>query len=341
MTTFLEMRGVTKVFGSGPTSTTAVADFSHAIDEQSPSITAIAGESGSGKSTIARLFLGFEKPTSGEVLYRGKNVQNLSGDERRTFRREIQAIFQDPFGVYNPFYKIDHLLRVPIKSFKLASSRSDADDQIERALQTVGLNPNDVLGRYPHQLSGGQRQRVTIARALLLRPKLILADEPVSMVDASMRATILESLLTLYREYRISFIYITHDLTTAYQIAQELIVLYRGAIAEAGPVANVVREPQHPYTQLLIRSIPSPDPDKPWGEDAALMADPSEHLSTQGCRFAARCPFVMPECRVVEPPRYHVNDSAVSCYLYKDRPIVTDEELLAISGRGSSQTAAD
>jgi peptide/nickel transport system ATP-binding protein len=341
MTAFLEMRGVTKIFGSGQTSTTAVSDFSHSIDEQIPSITAIAGESGSGKSTIARLLLGFEKPTTGQVLYRGKDVQNLSGDERRTFRREIQAIFQDPFGVYNPFYKIDHLLQTPLKTFKLAKNRSDADDQIDLALQTVGLNPNDVLGRYPHQLSGGQRQRITIARALLLRPKLILADEPVSMVDASMRATILESLLTLYREYRISFIYITHDLTTAYQIAQQLIVLYRGAIAEAGPVANVVRDPQHPYTQLLIRSIPSPDPDKPWGEDAALLSDPSEHLSTQGCRFAARCPFVMPECRVIEPPRYHVNDSAVSCYLYKDRPVVTDEELMSISGQGSIQSAAD
>ncbi|MGH2549957.1 MAG: ABC transporter ATP-binding protein [Thermomicrobiales bacterium] len=341
MTAFLEMRGVTKIFGSGSTSTTAVSDFSHSIDEQIPSITAIAGESGSGKSTIARLLLGFEKPTLGQVLYRGKDVQNLNGDERRTFRREIQAIFQDPFGVYNPFYKIDHLLKTPLKTFKLAKSRSDVDDQIDLALQTVGLNPNDVLGRYPHQLSGGQRQRITIARALLLRPKLILADEPVSMVDASMRATILESLLTLYREYRISFIYITHDLTTAYQIAQQLIVLYRGAIAEAGPVASVVRDPQHPYTQLLIRSIPSPDPDKPWGEDAALLADPSEHLSTQGCRFAARCPFVMPECRVTEPPRYRVNDSAVSCYLFKDRPVVTDEELMSISGCGSIQSAAD
>lgn len=335
MTAFLEMRDVTKVFGSGPTSTTAVADFSHAIDEQIPTITAIAGESGSGKSTIARLLLGFEKPTSGEVLYRGKNVQNLNGEERRTFRREVQAIFQDPFGVYNPFYKIDHLLKVPLKQFKLAKTRAEIYDQIERALQTVGLNPNDVLGRYPHQLSGGQRQRVTIARALLLRPKLILADEPVSMVDASLRATILESLLTLYRDYRISFIYITHDLTTAYQIAQQLIVLYRGAIAEAGPVINVVRDPQHPYTQLLIRSIPSPDPDKPWGEDAALLADPSEHPSTQGCRFASRCPFVMPECRVTEPPRYLVNDSAVSCYLYRDRPEVSREELIAISGNSS------
>ncbi len=339
MSAFLEMRNVSKIFGGGPTATTAVADFSHVIDDDAPTITAIAGESGSGKSTIARLLLGFEKPTMGEVLYRGKDVQRLNGDERRTYRREVQAIFQDPFGVYNPFYKIDHLLRVPIKTFKLARNRQDADEQIARALQTVGLNPGDVLGRYPHQLSGGQRQRITIARALLLRPKLILADEPVSMVDASMRATILESLLTLYREYRISFIYITHDLTTAYQIAQQLIVLYRGAIAEAGPVAKVVREPQHPYTQLLIRSIPSPDPDKPWGEDAAMLADPSEHQSTQGCRFAARCPFVMPECREVEPPRYLVNDSAVSCYLYKDRPEVSREELVAISGTGSVTVA--
>lgn len=335
MSAFLEMRGVTKVFGSGEKSTTAVSDFTHVIDDQAPTITAIAGESGSGKSTIARLILGFEEPTHGQVLYRGTPVQSLSGDQRRQFRREVQAIFQDPFGVYNPFYKIDHLLEVPIQTFKLATSRQDGREQIHRALQTVGLNPADVLGRYPHQLSGGQRQRITIARALLLRPKLILADEPVSMVDASLRATILESLLTLYREFNISFIYITHDLTTAYQVAKQLIVLYRGTLVEAGPVTDVVRHPQHPYTQLLIQSIPSPDPDKPWGEDAVAATDPAEAAHSSGCPFASRCPFVMDICREAMPPRYKVGNAAVTCYLYRDHPTVPDDELVQIAGRQS------
>lgn len=331
MTPVLEMRDVTKVFGSGETATIALSDFSTEIHEDAPTITAIAGESGSGKSTLARLLLGFEEPTHGEVLYRGQNLKSLSRGEHQNFRREVQAIFQDPFGVYNPFYKIDHVLTTPIKSFKLASSRQDAADQIERALRTVGLNPADVLGRYPHQLSGGQRQRITIARALLLRPKLILADEPVSMVDASLRATILESLLTLYRDFHISFMYITHDLTTAYQIAEELIVLYRGAMVEAGPVTEVVRNPRHPYTQLLIQSIPSPDPDKPWGDVSAN--DQRDAPVDVGCRFAPRCPFVMDECRVKEPPRFHVGNAAVACYLFKDQPVVTREELISITGK--------
>ncbi|MEA2514158.1 MAG: hypothetical protein QOJ59_3645, partial [Thermomicrobiales bacterium] len=163
MLPFIEARNVTKVFGHGEGATVALSDFSYAIDEGTPSITAVAGESGSGKSTLARLLLGFTNPTRGDVLYRGKNLRGLSRQERQDFRREVQAVFQDPFGVYNPFYKVDHLLTTPVKSFKLANSRADARRQIEAALETVGLNPDEILGRYPHQLSGGQRQRVTIA----------------------------------------------------------------------------------------------------------------------------------------------------------------------------------
>ena len=179
-------------------------------------------------------------------------------------------IFQDPFEAYNPFYRVDHVLETPVAEFRacgLHGARRGA--LIEETLRAVGLRPEETLGRYPHQLSGGQRQRIMVARALLIRPRVIIADEPVSMVDASLRATILASLRELHDEFGISLIYITHDLTTAYQISQNVIVLYRGLVAEAGDVEKVVGDPKHPYTRLLIGSIPYPDPDRAWkGEEA-------------------------------------------------------------------------
>ncbi|MGB3328071.1 MAG: dipeptide/oligopeptide/nickel ABC transporter ATP-binding protein, partial [Thermomicrobiales bacterium] len=187
----LEMRNVSQIFGNPEKGgTIALNDMTFAIPEDKPIFTSLVGESGSGKTTFARLLLGFQHPTKGEILYRGKNLSSLSGTESRAFRHEVQAVFQDPFEVYNPFYKIDHLLDVPIRKFKLASSKAEARTMMEEALVAVGLDPRVTLGRYPHQLSGGQRQRITVARALLLKPKVIIADEPVSMVDASLRASI-------------------------------------------------------------------------------------------------------------------------------------------------------
>jgi len=268
----LELRNVSMVYGGGLFSrrqVTALADFSLVIEEQQPTITAVVGASGSGKTTMARLLLGLETPTSGEVLYRGKDLRRCSHQERRAFRREVQAIFQDPFGVYNPFYTVDHVLTTPVAKFKLATSRQEGRRLIEQALRAVGLRPEETLGRYPHQLSGGQRQRTMVARTLLLRPKVIVADEPVSMVDASLRVTVLGNLLQLKQDYGISLVYITHDLATAYQISDRIIVLHRGRVVETGDPEQVVKHPQHPYTKLLIGSVPLPDPNHPWGEDAA------------------------------------------------------------------------
>jgi peptide/nickel transport system ATP-binding protein len=254
------------------------------------------------------MLLGFLSPTSGEVTFHGSDLKKISGASQRQFRREVQAIFQDPFEVYNPFYKVDHLLEVPIRKFKLASGRGQARGMMEDALRTVGLRPEDTLGRYPHQLSGGQRQRITVARALLLKPRLIIADEPVSMVDASLRATILESLRKLHEEFDISFLYITHDLTTAYQVSDNIIVLYRGTVAETGDVEHVIKDPQHPYTQLLISSIPQPDPDRRWGGEVATPT---------------RCPHVMDICREQPPPLFKTADHrAVSCFLYRDAEVL-------------------
>ena len=264
----LELRNVSRVFGGGglfsQRQVVALKDFSFALDADTPTITAIVGESGSGKTTMARLVLGLELPSSGRVLYQGKDLARLSGREWREFRRGVQAIFQDPFGVYNSFYKVDHVLTTPLRKFGLASSPDEARRLIEQALRAVGLKPEDTLGRYPHQLSGGQRQRTMVARTLLLRPKVIVADEPVSMIDASLRATVLGNLLQLKRQFGISLIYITHDLTTAYQISDRIVVLYHGEVVEEGEPEQIVNHPQHPYTRLLINSIPEPDPDHAW-----------------------------------------------------------------------------
>ena len=265
----LELRSVSKVYGGGlfqKHSTVALKDFSLAIAPAPATIVAVVGESGSGKTTMSRLLLGLENPTSGEVRYNGKDLRHATRSERRAARRDLQAIFQDPFGVYNAFYRVDHVLTTPIAKFKLAKSRAEARRMIEGALEAVGLRPELTLGRFPHQLSGGQRQRIMVARTLLLRPKVIVADEPVSMIDASLRVTVLNNLLKLKNEYGISLIYITHDLATAYQISDRIVVLNRGEVVEEGDPEQIVKHPQHPYTRLLIGSIPLPDPKRRWGD---------------------------------------------------------------------------
>jgi oligopeptide/dipeptide ABC transporter ATP-binding protein len=330
MTALLEARHVTKVFGGGlfdRTKTVALEDFSMTIGDDSPSITAVVGESGSGKTTLARLLLGVTWPTTGSVLYKGKDLRKLSSAESRGFLNDVQVIFQDPFEVYNPFYRVDHVLTTPIDFMKLAPSRTEKWRMIEQALETVGLRPEETLGRYPHQLSGGQRQRVMVARALILKPRIILADEPVSMIDASLRATVLGSLQRFKEEFGISILYITHDLTTAYQIADNIIVLYRGAVAEAGSVDLVVRNPSHPYTRLLVNSIPVPNPDQPWAAEAA-PAFPGRQRSRESCKFADRCPAAMNKCLQQPPPLYQTDPQrTAACFLYEGAPILNTEEM--------------
>jgi oligopeptide/dipeptide ABC transporter ATP-binding protein len=333
MTALLEARGVTKVFGGGlfdKRKTVALEDFSMGVENEPPSILAVVGESGSGKTTLARLLLGLVGPTEGSVLYRGTDLRKLKGAQRKQFLRDVQVIFQDPYEVYNPFYHVEHVLETPIAKFGLANSRSEAHSLIEETLRAVGLRPEETLGRYPHQLSGGQRQRIMVARALLIRPRLIIADEPVSMVDASLRATILGSLRELNRDFGISLIYITHDLTTAYQISENIIVLYRGSVAEVGDVEKVVSTPKHPYTQLLVGSVPLPDPDRQWHAEPPPSAEAKIAAATPhpGCAFAARCPDAMPVCRQFKPPLYQIDEyRAAACYLYEGKPELSKDEI--------------
>jgi peptide/nickel transport system ATP-binding protein len=345
MSALLEVQHVTKVFGGGLFSrnrNVALENFSLAIASEPPTITAVVGESGSGKTTLARILLGLETPTEGQVLYQGKDLRELSTAEWHSFRRDVQVVFQDPFEVYNPFYKVDHVLSTPIAKFGLASSRQERQRLIEEALEAVGLRPENTLGRRPHQLSGGQRQRVMVARALLLRPRLIVADEPVSMIDASLRATVLGNLRQLNEEFGISVIYITHDLTTAYQISENIIVMYSGSVAEAGDIDLVVKQPQHPYTQLLIGSVPQPDPDRRWNTEAATGSSTAPTNGSACCKFVGRCPHAMPKCAEDMPPLFQTDPHRLAaCYLHEESPALQAEEMASVFvGRGEGADSA-
>ncbi len=333
MTALLEARRLTKVYGGGlfnkSKALVALDDLSLAIEDAPPTITAVVGESGSGKTTFKRLLLGLSEPTTGEVLYRGVDLRRLDRDQRRQFLRDVQAIFQDPDEVYNPFYKIDHVLQAPVANFGLASSKAQALALIEQALVSVGLRPEETLGRYPYQLSGGQRQRIMVARSLIMSPRLIIADEPVSMVDASLRATIIDTLRDLNRRLGISIIYISHDLTTAYQLSENIVVLYRGGVAEAGAIDRVVQQPEHPYTRLLIGAVPLPDPKRPWGHVENVVEETEKvRAERKGCLFANRCPHRMPMCDEARPPQFQTAPHHVTaCYLYRESSATTSTTL--------------
>ena len=273
----LEFKDVSKSYGA----VAALHPMSFALDGDVPQIISIVGQSGSGKSTMGSLMLGFNQPSSGQVLYEGRDVARLSPAQSLDFRKNVQAVFQDPYACFNPFYRVEHALKFPFKRFGLAQSEDHSQKAMEDACVAVGLDPDLILRRYPHQLSGGQRQRLIVARALMLSPKLLIADEPVSMVDASLRASILKNIYDLKDKHGISILYITHDLATAYHVSDYVIVLYHGRVAEAGPPAQVIGDPQHPYTQLLIDSIPWPDMNRPWGEARADGDQEPEQMRQQ------------------------------------------------------------
>jgi len=333
----LELDGVEKSYGA----VKALRPLSLRFDEGRAPIVAVAGESGSGKTTLASLLLGFTEPSSGAVRYRGERLAALKGRARRDYRREVQAVFQDPFAVYNPFYRVDHALTEPLRLFDIASSRAQARELMEEACRKVGLNPDDTLGRFPHQLSGGQRQRLMIARALMLKPKLLVADEPVSMIDASLRAMVLSSLRDLNRALSIPIVYITHDLATAYHLADAILVLYRGEIVEAGPAEVVIGAPSHPYTKLLVGSIPWPDPDIPWGAGQPILKDSGAGRAADACVFAGRCPSVRDDCVERRPRLVRSASGAISrCVLPSDQTPFPDEALSGMLGLASAPSQA-
>jgi len=314
----LELRNVSKTFASGflfKKRIVAVDKVSFGIPGGKPIVFVLAGESGSGKSTIAKIILRFIKPDEGEIFYRGRNILSFNSKELFLYRKEVQAVFQDPYSALNSIYPVDHILSITAKKMRVDQNR-DIDDVIDEALISVGLRPEEVRGKYPYQLSGGQRQRILLARALIPRPRLIVADEPVSMLDASLRAEILNLMIDLKNKHGASFLYITHDLSTASYVGDLMAILYRGTLVEIGTVDDIINDPLHPYTQLLMISIPIPDPSKRWQERIATPEFSAFRGLVSGCKFYERCPLRREDCRKAPPSLRKVGGRYVACYLY-------------------------
>jgi peptide/nickel transport system ATP-binding protein len=315
MEKLLEIDRLTKVFSLGSmisrVKITATDNVSFYI--KPAEIFALAGESGCGKTTAARMILGFEEPTSGVIVHNGKKAKK---NEKVWFTQGIQAIFQDPFGTFNPLRIVDRYFFETIQNYKLAKNKKVAIDLIDQKLKAVGLSYEEFAGKYPSEFSGGQLQRISIARALLTDPALLIADEPVSMVDASLRMSIVNLFKKLKEEFGVSVLYITHDLATAYYMSDRIAIMFRGNIVEMGPVEKVLMDPKHPYTRLLRESIPEADPKKRWDKTVTLSELEHEEYLREGCKFAGRCPLVMDICKQEVPADIYVDDVLVKCYKY-------------------------
>jgi peptide/nickel transport system ATP-binding protein len=320
----LEVKNLTKRFavGSGIRRRAQVYAVDDVSFELRPGrITALVGESGSGKSTVARLLARLHEPSGGEVLFEGSDVSRVH--KRRDvlhYRSQVQMIFQDPFGSLNPVKMVRHHVERPLRIHRIVPS-AQVEARVHELLQTVGLvPPEDIAAKYPHELSGGQRQRVAIARALAVEPKIVLADEPISMLDVSIRIGILNLMMKLKEERGIAFLYVTHDLASARYVADDILVMYAGQIVEHGPIEEVLSAPLHPYTRLLLESVPDPAAKSQQIElrkgDASAAVDPGE-----GCRFRARCPLAIEVCSQTTPQLVEARSGhAARCHVTAPAP---------------------
>lgn len=292
----------------------AVDDVSFTV--KSGETLGLVGESGCGKSTTGRSLLRLIEPTSGEINFDGTNVMSLSTDAMRKMRRDMQIVFQDPFASLNPRHNIKKILEEPLIVHGLGSS-AERKKRVQEMLEIVGLSSYHA-SRYPHQFSGGQRQRIGIARALMLKPKLIVADEPVSALDVSIQSQVLNLMQDLQREFGLTYLFIAHDLSVVRHISDRVGVMYLGRIVELTTSSQLYSNPLHPYTKALLSAVPSPDPDAV-RERVILQGDvPSPAKPPSGCTFHTRCPHVTEECRTVRPEFADTGDGHfVACHLYK------------------------
>jgi len=307
MAPILEVRNLTRQFGKGKETVTAVDSISFAIE---PGETVcLVGESGCGKSTTGRMVAGLIEATSGEVIFEGTNIKRLDSAAFRRYRQSVQIIHQDPYSSLNPTQTIRQIITAPLLRHKKVPNKAAAERRALELLEVVDLTPaRDVIDKYPHQLSGGQRQRVAVARALTVDPKFIVADEAVSMVDVSIRVSILTMLARLKKEFDVTFLFITHDLALAKYFAWEgrITVMYLGRIVEDGPTPRQIADPRHPYTQALLSAVPEADPELAQHKRQIELRDaeiPSLLALPRGCTFHPRCPYSLPgQCDGAVPP---------------------------------------
>ena len=299
------------IFDSKSSVVKAVDDVTFSLNKGD--VLVIAGESGSGKSTIAKLILMATDPDSGRIIFEGEQIKNEPKSLKK-IRMQCQMVYQDPYDSINPRMKVGDIVSEPLQIHNIGNDLERKKMVID-ALKEVKLEPTEeIVEKYPHMLSGGQRQRVVIARALVMRPKIIIADEPVSMLDVSIRAEILELMKEIQKKNNISFIYITHDLATARYFGQNIIILYLGKIMEAGSINQVLMRPRHPYTQALIDAISEPNPDNLYKEKIIRINEPIDIDPFTGCRFRARCPYAIEKCKQT-PPLELKDGRNVACFV--------------------------
>lgn len=296
--------------------------FVHAVDDvdlqlRRGEVIALVGESGCGKSTLALTLMGLEEPTEGTIIFEGVDITHASHQQRKNIRQRIQMVFQDPYESLNPTQTIEEIVTEPLTVHGLTPNHDERRERVKRAMEDSGLKPaEDYLRRFPHQLSGGQRQRVVIASALVLEPHLLLADEPVSMLDVSIRAEIINLLADLRVSRGISVIFITHDLGTVGYFADRVAVMYLGRIVEFGTMRDVLKNPQHPYTKALLSVIPVPNPRLRRKRIILEGETPNPVDLPSGCRFHPRCPVAMDICKQIDPRLFQVSDShGAACLL--------------------------
>jgi oligopeptide/dipeptide ABC transporter ATP-binding protein len=290
----------------------AVDDLNLAVQERE--IVALVGESGSGKSTVARLLARIYPPTRGEIYYRNRALHSLrSRKDLLWYRGEVAMVFQDPFSAFNPVFRVSHGVMRNLALHRPDVSRGQRRQEAERVCESVGLSPK-MLKRFPYEMSGGERQRIGFAQALAVRPRLILADEPVSMLDVSIRAGVLNMMVSLRDQEGVSILYITHDIASARYVADRIVVLYAGHLVEAGPTETILANPKHPYTQLLLSAVA--DPGEKLESISADTGEPPRVINpSEGCRFRWRCPYAIQKCEHVTPRPRPIGSTQVACHV--------------------------